>query len=496
MLTPEELAEARRQFALDPRIKPIARRLGRDPETIRKALGLSQRPPAAPKLTPFHDLIRLLAQQDLRAPRILREIRERGYTGGKTILKDFLQTLVPSQAKPPRAFRRFETAPGEEGQSDWSPCRVLIAGVLTLVHAFALVLCHSRRLFVSFFRNERLATLLAAHQEAFAYHRGICRRILYDNQTAITLGRVAGKPRWHPTFLDFAHAYGFEPRVGRPGHKERRGKVERPFGYLEEDFLRGRAFASWEDLNRQVRVWLDTVANVRVHGTTRRRVDEAYAEEQPCLIALPAVAFPAARCETRKVQKDGYVPIDGSLYPVPDALVGRIVRVRIHPERVEVLDFAGAVAAGYAVPERPMRVPAPDPGRRAPVESVSRSVLEAQFLARFPGLDAFLDGLKGRMTALTPIHLHALARCAGLYGELATRAAIERALAFRNFSANAVERILQEAHPTVVPEPSIDPLASHSEALSALDDTDSGSPRDYTIDTQPPTEGDDHVEEA
>jgi hypothetical protein len=96
--------------------------------------------------------------------------------------------------------------------------------------------------------------------------------------------------------------------VGRPGHKERRGKVKRPFFYLEEDFLRARTFAAWDDLRSQVRQWLDTVANVRVHGTTRRRVDEAYAEERPCLIALPPVDYPAERRETRTVQKDGRKP--------------------------------------------------------------------------------------------------------------------------------------------------------------------------------------------
>jgi transposase len=81
---------------------------------------------------------------------------------------------------------------------------VTIAHRETIVHAFSLVLGFCRRLFVAFFRNERLPTLLWAHQEAFRYHQGLCRRIAYDNQTAITLGRVGGKPRWHPTFLDFA----------------------------------------------------------------------------------------------------------------------------------------------------------------------------------------------------------------------------------------------------------------------------------------------------
>jgi transposase len=501
MLTPEEKAEIHRLHDLSLSPRAIARRIGRDPKTVRAALDLppTARPPTSSKLAPFLDPIRESAGKGLRSPRILREIRERGYTGGASILKAFLRTLAPP--KPPRPpFRRFETGPGVEAQSDWSPYRVPIAGVVTVVHAFSMVLCHSRKWFVSFYRNERLMTLLRAHQEAFAYLGGLCRRILYDNQTAITLGRVAGKPRWHETFLDFAHAYGFEPRVGRPGHKERRGKVERPFLYLEEDFVRGRTFASWDDLNRQAREWLDGVANVRVHGTTRRRVDEAYAEEKPFLIALPAVPFPAERNETRKVQKDGYVPIDGSLYPVPAALVGQIVRVRIFPERVEVLDAAGGIAAAHKVPDRPMRLVAEGPYPQPPVVSVARSVLEARFLTHFPAAADFLDGLKRRMATLTPIHLHALARLLALYGRDAVAAAIARAAEYRNFNAKAVERILEQTHPTVVPEPTVDPLAVHPTALAALDDVDSGSPGDYTLDSQPPTEppsqheGDDHVE--
>lgn len=240
---------------------------------------------------------------------------------------------------------------------------------------------------------------------------------------------------------------------------------------------------------------------MRVHGTTRRRVDEAYAEEKPLLIALPAVPFPAERNETRKVQKDGYVPIDGSLYPVPAALVGQIVRVRIFPERVEVLDAAGGIAAAHQVPDRPMRLVAEGPHPLPPVESVARSVLEARFLKHFPAATAFLDGMKQRMATLTPIHLHHLTRLLALYGREAVTAALARASEYRNFNSKAVERILEQAHPTVVPEPTVDSLAVHPAALAALDDVDSGSPGDDTLDRQPPTEppsepeeGDDHVE--
>ncbi|HEY2943888.1 MAG TPA: IS21 family transposase [Vicinamibacteria bacterium] len=488
MLTPEEQDELQRLQREHIPIRAIARRLGRDVKTIRRALGRPSLPPLPSKLAPYQALAKERFEAGLRAPRILRDLRERGYPGGLTILKAYLQTLGPH--RPPRQpFRRFETGPGVEAQSDWSPYRVTIAGRETIVHAFALVLAYSRRNFVAFFRDERLPTLLWAHLDAFRYHGGVCRRIAYDNQTAITLGRVGGRPRWHPSFLAFAQHYGFEPAVGRPRHKERRGKVERPFRYVEEDFLRARPFASWEDLRTQVRTWLDTVANVRVHGTTRRRVDEAYAEEQPCLIALPAVAYPAERRETRSVQKDGTVPIDGSYYPAPEQPVGDTVSVHIDPVRVQIFDAAGVLVATHPVPDEPTRLPSAPapPGRHG--AGVSRSTQEARFLARFPDATAFLEGLKHRMTTLTPIHLHALARLTDLYGEAAVRDALAVATAYHNFNARAIERILGRAHPTVVPEPAVGSVAPRPESLGALDDIDPGSPDDYTLDSMPPTGG-------
>lgn len=488
MLTPEEHDELQRLQREHIPIRAIARRLGRDVKTIRRALNRPSHPPPPSKLAPYQALAQERFEAGLRAPRILRELRERGYSGGLTILKAYLQTLAPR--RPPRpTFHRFETGPGVEAQSDWSPYRVTIAQRETVVHAFAMVLAYSRRNFVACFRDERLATLLWAHREAFHYHGGVCRRIAYDNQTAITLGRVGGRPRWHPSFLAFARHYGFEPTVGRPRHKERRGKVERPFRYFEEDFLRARTFASWDDLRAQVRHWLDTVANVRVHGTTRRRVDEASAEDQPCLIALPAVAAPAERRETRTVQKDGLVPIDGSYYPAPGQPAGQQVRVHIDPVRVQIFDAAGVLIATHAVPDQPTRLPSASapPGRPGPGRS--RSAQEARFLARFPDAAAFLDGLSHRMTTLTPIHLHALARLAELYGEAALREALAVATAYRNFNARAIERILARAHPTVVPEPAVATMTPRLEALGALDDVEPGSPQDYTLDSMAPTGG-------
>lgn len=491
-MTPDELQEIRDLARRGMKIRAIARKLGRDPKTIRRALGRERPQPTPPKLDPFKPRARELYAQDLFAPRILRELRAQGYTGSLTLLKDFLRSLGPRTKKSRKVYRRFETRIALESQVDWSPFRLMIAGREVAAHCFSLIVAWCRRMWIGFFRNERLPTLLWAHVEAFRYHDGLTRRIVYDNQTAVSLGRVGGKNLWNPAFLEFATFHGFEPWTAKPKDAPRKGKVERPFQYIESDFLKGTSFDSWDDLNRKARVWLDTIANVRPHGTTGRKIHEAYAEEHPFLIRLPATPFPTDRREVRKVQKDGYLQIDGSFYPVPDRLVGQWATVRIYPLHVEILDAAGQVAARHPVPDRPARIPA-DWGPPMPHEpSFSRPALEAAFLARFPAAADFLDGLKRRMNALTPIHLRQIERLVALYGPDRAGDAIARAGDYRNFNAEAVKRILEAAHPNVVAEPDLTPLSAGPEALAALDDLDVASPEDYTLDTQPPAPEDDH----
>ena len=339
------------------------------------------------------------------------------------------------------------------------------------------------------FRDERLPTLLWAHGEAFRYHGGVCRRIAYDNQTAITLGRVGGRPRWHPSFLAFAQHYGFEPSVGRPGHKERRGKVERPFQYLEEDFLRARTFASWDDLRAQVDGGSTpspmSASTVRPAAASTRRTRRNGRASSRC---PPSRTRRAA--ETRTVQKDGLIPVDGSYYPVPDRPDDATVTVHIDPVRVQILDAAGGRRHARRPGSADAAAVAARAARRAAAD-LSRSRRRPRFLARFPDAAAFSTASQHRMTTLTPIHLRALARLADLYGEAAVRDALAVATAYRNFNARAIERILARAHPTVVPEPAVGPLSPRPEALGALDDVDPGSPQDYTLDSMPPTGGPD-----
>lgn len=477
MLSPEELQEVLRLHQEGMAIRAIARRLGLNVKTVRKALKRPRRNPTPSKLDRFRDHVREKVQKDLSVSRILREIRELGYTGSRTILSEYIRGVRGPRKVSRKVFRRFETRPAKEAQCDWSPYRIKIAGVETVIHCFSMVLAFSRRMFVAFYRDERLPTLLFAHVEAFSYFSGCTARIQYDNQTAVSLGRIGGENLWNRTFKEFADYYGFKPRTIRPKHKERQGKVERPFSYIESDLLRGNEFASWDDLAARTRHWLDTIANVRKHKTTGRLVHEAFREEQPLLIRLPETPYPTDRREMRKVQKDGYLQIDGTFYPAPAHLVGQYVTVRIYPTRVEILDAAGLAAATHKVPDRQMRLPA-DWG--PPVESegaVSWSAMETRFLAWFPQAADFLGGLRRRMTTLTPIHLRQIDRLTSIFGQARVALAIERAQHYRNFNAMAVARILEQAHPNVVPEPEVGSV--NPAAMGALDDVESGTLENY-----------------
>jgi transposase len=486
-MDPEETLHVRALHECGWEIRAIARRVGRDVKTIRRALDLPPHPPPSSKLDPFRDRAKDLVEKDLTGPRILRELRAMGFEGGRTILDDYLRTLRGPRKSAQKVFRRFETEKGIEAQVDWSVFRVPIGGQPTAVHCFSMVLAYSRALFVGFYRNEKLPTLLHGHAEAFSYFGGLTRTVVYDNMATVTLGRSGGRPLWNSGFLEFAKHYGFEPKLCRPRDPNRKGKVERPFPWIESDFLRASSFESWDDLGQRARHWLSTVANVRVHSTTRRAVDEMLADEKPYLIALPAVPFPTYRHEVRKVQPDGYVPVDGSLFPAPSLPVGHHATVRVFPSEVEILAADGSVAARHAIPDRPGRLPSP-PGTATGVASRAPRggpELGARFLANFPGERLFLDGLLARMKSLAHVHLRRIEELVSRYGEADVREAVARAAAYGNYNALAVERILQAARPNVVPEAPFALLASPA-ALGALDDVESGSPKEYTLDSTPP----------
>lgn len=179
---------------------------------------------------------------------------------------------------------------------------------------------------------------------------GVPIEILYDRmKTAVTGEDGQGHIVYNSSLLALAKHYRFQPRACRPYRAKTKGKGERPFRYIREDFFLGRSFRSMEDLNAQLIDWLDNVANVRVHGTTQRVIAEAFAEEQEELQRLPEYRFNAVLKLERQVSHDGLVAVGGNYYSVPDR-TRRIVEVEQLPDLIRVID-RGIVVAEHPVLE-------------------------------------------------------------------------------------------------------------------------------------------------
>ena len=337
-------------------ITVIARRTGRDPKTIRKYIELGLEPPLygprqagrPNKIAPYLDYLRerITAYPELSAVRLTREIRERGYRGAYTAVKRTIAAIRPERL--PKPFEvRFETPAGYQAQVDFARFVTTFTdepGLVRIIWLFSFVLGHSRYIFARFVMHQDLQTLLRCHMLAFEALGGVPIEILYDRmKTAVISEDDQGHIIYNRSLLALASHYGFQPSACRPYRAKTKGKVERPFSYIRQDFFLARTFRNLDDLNDQLRDWLDTVANARLHGTTQRIVAEAFAAEREDLQGLPAFSFDALLKLERRVSHDGLVSIGGNYYSVPDR-TRRVVEVHQLPDRLRILDEGRLVA--------------------------------------------------------------------------------------------------------------------------------------------------------
>lgn len=325
-------------------IRAIAGELGISRNTVRKYLrsdGVPKekpRPGRESKLTPYLEHVQVrVAEGVTNCVVLLREIEALGYKGKYTTLKDYV--AARRQPRQPKATVRYETAPGEQAQIDFGIYRYQGAdGSVQRVYAFVMVLAWSRAMYVEFIARADLASFLRCHWNALGYFGGVPDRCLYDNAKVVVLGRdEAGNPMHPPEFIDFALRAGFAIQLCRPYRAQTKGRVESGIKYVRGNLWPTVRFHDLDDLNRQAQVWLDTVANVRVHGTTGKRPVDQLRAERPCLHALPQTErIEPYLWQVRKVGRDGFVRFERASYGVPWQWAGREVQVRQREELIEI----------------------------------------------------------------------------------------------------------------------------------------------------------------
>ncbi len=375
-------------------VTAIARKVGCDRKTVRKYLerGLEApvygpRRPRSRIVEPYEGYLRerVLAFPDLSGARLLREIREMGYEGGYTAVTDFLRDVRPSREV--QFERRFETPPGKQAQADFAEFTVEFTdepGVIRKVWLFSMVLGHSRWLWGRFVASQNLQSVLRCHIAAFDAMGSAPEEVLYDRMKTAVIGEdEAGVITYNPALVALLSHYGAMPRACRPYRAKTKGKIERPFRYIRQDFFLARTFRNMDDLNAQFDAWRAEVANPRVHATTRRIVDEAFAEEVPSLKPLPAIPYNAVLTVERRVSKDGMISVGGNFYSVPDTTRRRTLEVQHHAAELRIFEDGQLIARHpvlegkarrrvdpahrKAPPPRPVPLPAPQ-GLRRPLD--------------------------------------------------------------------------------------------------------------------------------
>jgi transposase len=362
-------------------VSAIARQSGIDRKTVRKYIerGLEvpvygPRKPRPALLDAFAGYLRerVKAFPTLTGSRLYRELKELGYKGGYTAVTDFLREVRPPTE---RGFEvRFETGPGEQGQVDFAQFQVVFTDEPTtprVVWLFSMVLGFSRLIWARYVVHQDLATVLRCHTAAFQALGGAPRELLYDRMKTVVTGEGdTGGIIYNRSLIDLARHYGFHPRACQAYRAKTKGKVERPFRYIREDFFLARTFRNLDDLNEQLRRWLDTVANPRVHATTRRVVNEAFAEERADLRQLPLAPFRSVLQLERRISREGMVSVGGNFYSVPDATRRRTVEVHTLADEIRIFEDGSLIATHPVLEGRHQRRVAP--GHRKAVTTQRR----------------------------------------------------------------------------------------------------------------------------
>lgn len=280
----------------------------------------------------------------LTASRLYAMVRERGYGGGPD---HFRHQIAHYRPRPqPEAFQRLKTLPGEQGQVDWGHFgSVTIGRAHHKLMAFVIVLSYSRRIFLRFYLNAQMSNFLRGHEAAFAAWNGLPRVLLYDNLKSAVLERQGQAIRFHPTLLEFAAHYRFEPRPVAVARGNEKGRVERAIRYVRDNFWPARQWTDLDDLNRQAEAWCDDWSMDRPCPEDRSiSVRQAFAQEQPLLLALPDNPYPTEERLEVSIGKTPYARFERNDYSIPHTHVRQTVTVSATPIEVRILDGAEVIA--------------------------------------------------------------------------------------------------------------------------------------------------------
>jgi transposase len=436
----------------------IANHIGLDERTVEKWLHEKHYRPRKPspkssKLDAFKDdIVRMLQNYPYSAVQILHKIRDDGFDGGYSIVKDYVRKVRPKRNT---AYLKLSFAPGECAQVDWGSWGTVNVGQTSRrLSFFVMVLCYSRMMYVEFSVSQTMEHFLACHHNAFERFGAVPARIMVDNLKSAVLQRSLGQePVLNPKYLDFANHYGFTIAACNIRKANEKGRVENGVGYVKKNFLAGLHISDFRVLNPAAIHWLDTVANVRIHGETGKQPIEMFQQERQCLTPLPVHPYDIARICQVRASRQFRVTLDTNHYSVPAEFAGQPLTLKIYPDRLCMYYQDKLIARHVRSYERRKDFELPDHPKAlmAQRKKARDQKIFMRFLALHPDADDYYRQLQQRR--MNPVHhIRQIVALSEIYGKEPVARAIQDAFSFQAFSCEYIANLLEQRS-RKLPEP-------------------------------------------
>jgi len=344
---------------------------------------------------------------------------------------------------PKKRTGQYVLNPGEEMQHDTSPYKIKLDNKKVTAQCAGLALAYSRRIYIQFYPRFTRFEAKVFLSNAFEYMQGVCPRCVVDNTSVIVSHGAGPDAIIAPEMEAFGRLYQvvFVPhRVKDPNRKAR---IERPFDYVFKNFLAGRSFSSWDDLNAQALSWCKEVANNKTKRSLGMSPDQAYLMEKHSLVPLPVHVPDVYRLEHRVVDSEAYVHVESNRYSVPEKLVGQRVEVYVFWKKIQVFAQNQKMAEHSRIYEsKQSRIT--DPSHHPPVRKKNKGPCrEEQLLTgNSRALDDYVAGLKKKCRGRGVQSLRKLLALKREYPEEAFNKAIQEALYYGMYNLARLEDMI------------------------------------------------------
>ena len=426
----------------------IARALSLDLRTVEKWLEEKQfqqrKSSSRPsKLDPFKStIVKMLETHPYSAKQVFQRIQEEGFTGGYTIVKDFVFKMRPKKSP---AYLKLAFAPGECAQVDWGSFgSIAIGDTKRRLSFFIMVMCYSRMMYLEFTVSQTMEHWLSCHQNALQFFGGVPRKIMVDNLKSAVIKRAVGQaPVFNQRYLDFADHYGFNIAPCGVAKGNEKGRVESGVGYIKKNFLAGLPMPSFEALQRAGREWLNTIANQRIHGETRKKPQELFNEER--LNSLPSQEYDCTTIAQMRASSQFRITLDSNRYSVPAEYANCKLAVKIYADRLCVYEQGKLVARHQRSYDRHQDFENPDHPKELLAQR--RKARDQQILRRFLSISAkaqsYYQKLEDRR--MNPFaHIRKIVALSEIYSPEAVSRAIDDAFVFEAFSCEYIANLLEQ----------------------------------------------------